>query len=172
MANYQNPWAYTKKPEIDPTKRKLTLFVAGAVPPHLPDRIDKLTSKYDNVTVMCAGYTDRRGKPQEPEKTVMAKILQDWAHTRGESCDIIPWRNISKLAGWAQFMSQDANKAVIAYDDGTEREDVKFAETLAKEDGVQFKKIPIEKEASINTDNDFAAAVRSIDMNAEKGMEQ
>lgn len=162
MAKEYNRWAYTKKPEVDPTKRKLTLFVAGAVPEHLPDRIDKLTSKYDNVTVMCAGYTDRRGRPQEPEKTVMAKILEDWAHTRGEKCDIIPWRNIGKLAGWAQFMSEDANKAVIMYDDGKQREDLEFAKTLTKEGGVQSKAIKVEKEADIGTDDDFAAAVRSI----------
>lgn len=162
MGSRYNKWAYTKKPEIDETKRKLTLFVAGAVPPRLPDRIDKLTSKYDNVTVMCAGYTDRRGKPQEEEKTVMAKILQDWAHTRREACDIIPWRNIGKLGGWAQFMGENANKAVIVYDDGKEREDVKFAEMLGREDGVQFKKIALEKEADVQSDNDFAAAVKSI----------
>lgn len=172
MGKYQNPWAYTKKPETDPTKRKLTLFVAGAVPKQLPDRIDRLTSKYDNVTVMCAGYTDRRGKPQEEEKKVMSDILKDWAHTRGEEIDIIPWRNIGKLPGWAQFMSQDANKAVIVYDDGEEREDIKFAESLAKEEGVQFKKIDVEKENCINVDNDFANAVASISTNADKEMVQ
>lgn len=168
MAKKYNPWAYTKKPEIDPTKRRLTLFVAGAVPEHLPDRIDRLTSKYDDVTVMCAGYTDRIGTQIE-EKTVMAKILQDWAHTRGEKCDVIPWRNIGKLAGWAQFMSEDTNKAVIMYDDGKERDDIKFAETLTAEENVQGRKIKIEKEADISTDNDFAAAVRSISADTDKG---
>lgn len=158
-----SPWSYIKPKEDN--RRKLTLFVAGAMPPHLPERLDRLTAKYEVVTVMCAGYTDRNGLPPDKKKSEMEQAIEDWARERKQNYDIIPWGNINAVPGWVQFMGPDGNKAVITYDDGTYNgDDIKFAESLSKEKNVQYKKIEIPKAQNISDGADFADAVANIPM--------
>lgn len=42
-----------------------------------------------------------------------------------------------------QFMQPVGNKAVIVYDDGSDNDEIKFAEALSKEPDVQYKKIDV-----------------------------
>ena len=147
-----NPWSHIKPKEDD--RRKLTLFIAGAAPEGLNERITKLTGNYPVVTVMCA---EERSKDKKSE---MPNIIEDWARKRRQHCKIVPLEDLNEFPGYMQFMQPDGNKAVIVYDDGENTDDIKFAEALSKEPDVQFKKIKVEPVKS-ETD-DFTKAVNNI----------
>ena len=152
-----NHWSYMKPKEDD--RRKLTLFVAGAVPPQLPQRLDRLTANYDVVTVLCAGNTGRYGLLEGTEETEMEKTIKEWAHNRRQEADVILWDSLNTVPGWMQFMGPDGNKAVIVYNDGVyDGADVSYAKYLAKQEGVQFRETKIEKAAG----NDFTKAVENL----------
>lgn len=151
-----NYWAYMKPKEDN--RRKLTLFVAGAVPPYLPERLDRLTSNYEVVTVMCGGNTGRYGVPEGKEKTEMEKALEAWAKSRRQTADAIPMENLNTIPGTLQFLGPDGNKAVIVYNDGyADGDDVRFANVLSREEGVQFRETKIEPKGK-----DFADAVATV----------
>ena len=151
-------WSYTKPPEDD--RRKLTLFVAGAVPSNLTNRLDQLTLNYDVVTVMCAGNTDYQGhRPKNERETEMERTIREWAVSRRQNADVIPLVNLGIPPGWLQFMGPDGNKAAIVYDDGIcDGSDVRFAEKLGREEDIQFRKVKIQRDVT----KDFTAAVASI----------
>lgn len=139
-------WSYVK-PKVD-ERRKFTLYVAGVMPDRFPERLDRLTGNYDAVTLMCA------------EGSGMEDIVRSWARSRRQACGIIPEKDLCTFPGFMQFMRTEGNRAVLAYDDGTNRKDVQFAEELGKEDEVQYRKVAVERpkdEAS-----DFADAVAGI----------
>lgn len=156
-------WSYMKPKEDD--RRKLTLFVAGAVPPYLPQRLDRLTANYDVVTVLCAGNMGRYGLPEGTEETQMEKTIKEWARVRRQNADVIQWPDLHTTPGWMQFMGPDGNKAAIVYNDGVyDGEDVNYAKYLGTQDGVQFRETRIEKAA----ENDFASTVKNL---SAKGQE-
>lgn len=162
-----SPWLYIKPKEDD--RRKLTLFIAGVMPSYLPERLDKLTSKYDVVTVMCAGYTDRNGVQPGKEKSEMEKSIEKWAHSRKQNYNIIPWNNLNTISGWMQFMGPDGNKAVIVYTDGLYNgDDISFAESLSKEENIQYKKIELPNTQNMTAATDFADAVAKIKTSDEQ----
>lgn len=134
-------WSYIKPKEDE--RRKLTLFVAGALPEHLDLRLDKLTANYDVITVMCAGEWCREKNAPPKEVNEKQQSIQNWAHSRRQHYGIIPWKDLNTLSGEMQFIQSAGNKAVIVYDDGSDTDEVKFAKSLSKEPDVQYKKIDV-----------------------------
>ena len=136
-------------------KRRLTLFVAGPVPDGFLERLDKMTSRYDIVTAVCAG-----SEPGQ-EMSQTESLMQKWAESRFQNFRSIPWKDLGTFPGFMQFMHADGNRAVIAYDDGLDRADVKFAEFLGQDKDVQYRKFKIEPVHN-NDAAEFTQAVNSI----------